>query len=172
MNFSSRFPAPWSKALTTSAPHQAFHSSQPPPPRIPVPNGDCLRAAPVISPQPDLTAVPPAPQHPPFAFLQPSPTGRAPAPQAAASPLNSRAGHPSRSPRGGREAGRGRGRRARPGSAPRLAPVEDPLHLGEVLGRDVLLQARLQRLQHSRHGAADEGRGDARRPHRWARADR
>lgn len=44
------------------------------------------------------------------------------------------------------------GGRARPDGAPGLAPIEDPLHLGEFPGRDVPLQAHLQRLQASRHG--------------------
>lgn len=66
---------------------------------------------------------------------------------------HSRAGH-RRGARG--EEGQrptGSGGRARPAAgAPGLAPIEDPLHLGELPGRDVPLQARLQRFQRSRHG--------------------
>lgn len=117
--------------------------------------------------------------------FQPSPVPCAPVLKLTPSPrppppsLPARA--PLRSPRGRRETGRhttptpapgrGRGRRTGPGSPPCLTPVEDPLHLSEVLGRDVLLQARLHRLQGSRHGAARNGtrRGAQ---NGWARAHR
>lgn len=102
--------------------------------------------------------------------FQPSPVPCAPVLKLTPSPPpppHSRPGHPSGARGGGGRRGgtrprppapgRGRGRRARPGSSPCLTPVEDPLHLSEVLGRDVLLQARLHRLQGSRHGAARNG---------------
>lgn len=154
-------------------PH-VFHSSQPPsntmslPPCFP--NVDYLQTTPVISPQ-DL----------PFFFLSAQPhvlhtrsqTGSFPLTPGLAIPAETEAEEGDGT---GREATprAGCGRRAAPGSAPCLAPVEDPLHLGEVLGRDVPLQARLQRLQAVRHGAVRDGtgRGKRKRAGGWARADR
>lgn len=98
-----------------------------------------------------LTAVPQAllflfpPQASPVSCIPALTTASFPSPPGWASP---------RSPGRGTTENRRSWGQACPGGAPGLAPIEDPLHLSEFPGRDVPLQARLQRLQRCRHGGS------------------